>query len=532
MYFKRRPTTPVVAGQPVTLRFDPEPGEVSRNANVHWAFRIVNDETQRRIAVDAPGHEHFRQKIHPGMPIEHVVVFPETGQYSIHAGPVGETVDEKELDDLPFLDSISVEGDPPVLQVALVAEPPADSGQRDLWAFIKDVANRMRFRNFVEFAEDDRADEDSVYLGQGPAYGSLTYERLHELSREFVTTTALGGQPTRPRPAVPFTGDPDDAARLSYVHEIRRMEDLAKPYPYGIVDARYPLDRVPFVELIFVYWIEEAMVFQTLNHVVARFQNRRVGGGYDPLARLSVNPLQPLRGILWGLADAEQDRLSVRRRCAEYEYQYGLRLIGRAIPPAETLVERRTQFLEAFHSLLHASYRFYKERDDKTIDADAFPLLSSLRELHLVLAVGAHNQFADLPLIARNEIIDVQWMLAQPEMREFLGGPTMVPYEEPWMDRVDTMKTMQGWSDVSVTQFYDLAFHGEQLLLSVRHGRWNDSLRDEQDADNWATTWRNSVQRYLHAYRAVTGVDLAQRVDTTMPSVLLARRLAKKMARF
>ena len=50
-------------------------------------------------------------------------------------------------------------------------------------------------------------------------------------------------------------------------------------------------------------------------------------------------------------------------------------------------------------------------------------------------------------------------------MREFLGGPTMVPYEEPWMDRVDAMKSIQGWSDVSITHFNELAVHGEQIVL-------------------------------------------------------------------
>lgn len=529
MYFKRRPATPIVAGRPFTLRFEPEEDDTGSP----WQFYVADD-TGHRIPMDQHGSEFIEQDVHYDMPLEHVLVIDRPGTYAIHAGPVPEDRRDGEVVDSEILDWVTVEEskDPSVLQVSLVSERAAKSSQQELWDFIKDIADRLRFRNFVTLAQADRSDHDSVYLGQGHAYGALTYERLHEVSREFVTTTALGGVPSRPRPAVPFTGDPEDAARLSYVNGIAELNDLAKPYPFGITDEQYPLDRVPFVELIFVYWIEEAMVFQTLNHIVARFQNRRVGGGHDPLARLSVNPLQPLRGILWGLADAEQDRLSVRRRSAEYEYQYGLRLIGRAVPPAGMAVERRTQFLEAFHSLLHASYRFYKERDDKTIDADAFPLLSSLRELHLVLAMGAHNQFADLPLIARTEIIDVQWMLAQPEMREFLGGPTMVPYEEPWMDRVDTMKAMQGWSDVSVTQFYDLAFHGEQLLLSVRHGRWNDSTKDEKDADNWALAWRNSVQRYLHAYRAVTGVDLTQRVDTTMPSTLLARRLARKMARF
>jgi hypothetical protein len=292
--------------------------------------------------------------------------------------------------------------------------------------------------------------------------------------------------------------------------------------------ARFPLPNVPFVELIWNYWQEEGMLVQSLNHILARFQNRRVGPGRDALGRFDLNPLLPLRNLLWGFAEDERRRLTVRRRAAEYEYQYGLRLQGRAIPPASTVVERRGQFIEAFHGLLNASHAFYKERDDKTVDADAFPLLSSLREVHLVLARGAHNQFADLPVTARAEMLTMQWILAQPEMREFLGGPTMVPYEEPWMDRVDTMKSLQSWSEASVTHFFELATHGEQIVLSVRHGRWNESSKTREDAANWALTWRNEIQRYIHAYRTVTGADLSTSIDGTMPSTLLARRLEQQ----
>jgi hypothetical protein len=292
------------------------------------------------------------------------------------------------------------------------------------------------------------------------------------------------------------------------------------------------------LEIIWNYWTEEGMLVQTLYHVLAKFQNRRPGPGLDPLERFDLNPLLPLRQLLWGFAEDERNRLTVRRRAAEYEYELGLKLRGRAIPPQSMVAERRSAFVESFHSLLHATHQFYKEHDDKTIDADAFPLLSGLREVHLVLAYGAHNQFANLALQARAEMLIMQWLLAQPEMREFLGGRTMVPYEEPWMDRVDTMKSIQGWSDTSITHFFDLAFHGERIVLSVRHGRWNESSRDRDDAANWALRARNAIQRYIHAYRAVTGVDLASSVNgttprdlATMPSDLLARRLGAQRRR-
>jgi hypothetical protein len=267
-----------------------------------------------------------------------------------------------------------------------------------------------------------------------------------------------------------------------------------------------------------------------MNHIVARFQNRRIRGG-DALARFDLNPLLPLRNLLFGFIESEIGQLTVRRRAAEYEYEYGLRLLGRAVPPPAALVERRAPFLEAFHSLLHDALAYFKERDDKTVDADPFPLLSSLREVHLVLAQGAHNQFADLPVAARAQMLAMQEILARNEMSIFLGGRPMVPYEEAWMDRVDTMKSIMGWPDASITHFFHLAKHGEQLVLSIRHGRWNEAGRVAADAEVWADTFRSSIQFYVHAYRAVTGVDLAVRPDATMPSTLISRRLRRQLRR-
>ena len=72
-----------------------------------------------------------------------------------------------------------------------------------------------------------------------------------------------------------------------------------------------------------------------------------------------------------------------------------------------------------------------------------------------------------------------QWMLARPEIREFLQSRAMVPYTEAWMPQVDTMKTLQGWTDVTVTHFRDLGVFGEQILLSIRYGDWIDRQRRE-----------------------------------------------------
>jgi hypothetical protein len=129
--------------------------------------------------------------------------------------------------------------------------------------------------------------------------------------------------------------------------------------------------------------------------------------------------------------------------------------------------------------------------------------------VHLLLAEGAHNQYGDLAWTSRVEMLSQQWLLSRPEMREFIGGRIMVPYTEAWMDKVDVMKQLQNWDVPNVTHFHDLAVFGEQLLLSVRFGSWNSTTTvGAQNAANWAHYWRNEVQRYVHAYNAVTGVDI------------------------
>jgi hypothetical protein len=290
-------------------------------------------------------------------------------------------------------------------------------------------------------------------------------------------------------------------------------------------------DCVCFIELIWSYWHEEGMLIQAMNAISRRFQNVRSMSDRDPLAHVTIDPLRPLNNLLWGYVQDEQNRLTVKRRGAEYDHEYGLTLRGKAIT-AMRPADSRSKFLEGFHNLLHMCSVFYKEDNDTTVIADGFPLLNALKEVHLLLAQGAHNQFGDLPWQARVEMLLQQWLLARPEMRDFLQSRPMVPYTEAWMPQVDTMKTLQGWSDVTVTHFHDLAAFGEQILLSVRYGDWID-LNDENHAKNWARYWRPEIQSYIHAYRTVTGIDLtnADTVDYTMPALHLQKRLALQRAR-
>jgi len=94
------------------------------------------------------------------------------------------------------------------------------------------------------------------------------------------------------------------------------------------------------------------------------------------------------------------------------------------------------------------------------------------------------------------------------------------------------MKRLQNWTDVSVTYFSELARFGEQLLLSIRYGDWNE-VQDPNVASNWAREWRAEVKRYVHSYRAATGVDLSPELSDIRlaadrylaPSVHLRKRL-------
>jgi hypothetical protein len=268
------------------------------------------------------------------------------------------------------------------------------------------------------------------------------------------------------------------------------------------------------LELIWSYWMEEGMLTQTINAMALRFQNvSRTGPGRDPLANLQLDFLRPLSGFLWGYIQDEPNRLTLSRRAYEYNHHYGLTLYGRAVPEL-TPADPRSNFLRAFHDLLRQCVLFYREDNDTTVIADAFAVLNALKNVHLQLSEGAGNQFRDLPWTARVEMLMQQWLLGRRESQEFLRGRTGVAYPEQWMGRVDAMKRLQGWTDVSAIHFRDLAVFGERLLLSIRYGNWIQ-VADQEVARSWARYWREEVQGYIHAYNMVTEVDLAQDVVGT-----------------
>jgi len=296
---------------------------------------------------------------------------------------------------------------------------------------------------------------------------------------------------------------------------------------YGLIAAK--LHFPVFLELIWSYWHEESMMVQGISTVARRFQNIRGGGIIDPLANLEIGPLRPLNNLLWGYVQDEQNRLSVRRRAYEYNHEYGISLQGTAVQGMR-FADSRSKFIEAFHTLLNLCIKFYHQYDDTTVVADAFPLMNALKEVHMILSEGAHNQFGDLPSTARIEMLMQLYILARPEFREFLPTRQMVAYPEPWMDRVAVLNQMHNWTNTNVLHYRDLAMFGEQIILSIRWGAWSDVINRDQAA-NWAIFWRPQIQNYIHAYRAVTGVDLTREdgiIDALQPSIHLLRRLKEQ----
>lgn len=274
------------------------------------------------------------------------------------------------------------------------------------------------------------------------------------------------------------------------------------PFCAGYLDPTGPY----LLELLWSYWMEQSMLVQGFNAILLRFQNVR-RPETEPLADLDLDPLRPLNGFMWEWIQHEYRHLSVARRAYEYTHQYGLALSGKAVGELRP-VDPRTTFLASFHNLLRMCWAFYKEDADTTYIADAFPLLNALKDLSLILSQGTGNQFRDLPWQARQEMLVQQWLMARPELKSFLGGRTMVAYPENWMSRVDAMRRLEKWGEVSVLHFNDLARFGERILLSVRYGNWMGQS-DQEVARTWARFWKPEVQGYLYAYQAVTGVDLS-----------------------
>jgi len=394
-------------------------------------------------------------------------------------------------------------------------EPKNNSNNSDTWDIIKES-------NISAHNENGKKEVDPIKIPQIPFYSSQAYYILQYATEKYVRVITDSEDKSF---------DPNPVTSLNYSPYYKLVDTkIATLSEDGALKRRtHPV----LIELIWNYWQEEGGLAQTMNAISRKFQNIRAGLS-DNLSLLDLDPLRPLSNILWGYIQNTQNRLSIPRRAYEYEHHYGISIIGKAIPnfnPAES----RSGFIYAFHNLLHKTALFFRDHDDLNRRADAFSVLNALKEVNLLLAEGAHNQFGDLPTTAKVEMLMEQWILSRPEVREFLGGKMMIPHNEPWMERVDAMKTLQGWDKTSVKYYNDLARFGEQLLLGIRYTLWN-SINDSAVAATWANIWRNEIQGYIHCYQVVTGLDMS--VDATeftkkefafKPALLIQKKLAKSL---
>ena len=146
-----------------------------------------------------------------------------------------------------------------------------------------------------------------------------------------------------------------------------------------------------------------------------------------------------------------------------------------------------------------------------------------------MLSQGTQNQYGEMAVAARAEFLVMQSILAEPQMREFLGGRPMTPYPEAWMDRVDTHEDDPG---LDRHEHHALQRPGRRsassCVLTIRLGNWADTgRRRRRRRPTWAQAFRNGIQKYAAAYRTATGVDLAagaQRREAV--ARCLARRLS------
>ena len=413
-----------------------------------------------------------------------------------------------------------------------------------LWTCINETSTSMSFANYSKYVETVlcrgmdfssgakafRPGDFAAFLGAlGNQYADLTFPNMGSGGHSFEVLRYATEAFLLRNAALPL-GDllPDGSENSDAV-----FKELGKVGKNDFCDAAEIASnrRQPFcVELLWSYWHEESALVQAWKAICLRFQNRRAPTLRDPLINLDVHPLRPLSNLIWSYVRSERDLLTPQRRNLEYEYAMGISLVGNAVK-AEEAVVRRSGFLAAFHGVLNAASQYYREEQDTNVIPDPYPLLNALRELRRHLVDSMHNQYGQLPWQAKAYMLMLKWLMARPEVKDFLPTRPLTISSEPWMDRVDVMKRLQGWHDIPSRHFATLADIGERLLLSIRFGPWGQGTQppdDEGNAKSWAATFKGNVKEYVQTYRTVCGVDLSAfgNVDQTMPSVLLQRQVA------
>ena len=329
--------------------------------------------------------------------------------------------------------------------------------------------------------------------------------------------TRVAGRRRRvPRRAAVPRADPAPAPRRRVVG-IDDDDDEAAGVCFGILAEK--LEHPCFLELIHEYWNDEGGVVQTTATPSAAVpEPDRLAAGAGPAARAGHRPAAAAQQPALGRASRTSSTGSTTvRRAYEYDHDYGLALSAKPGPPVRG-ADSRSRFIEAFHNLLSLCAIFYTQDDDTTVIADGFAVLNALKETHLLLTEGAHNQYGDLPWTARHEMLMYQWILvaARDARLPADADDGRLPGAVDGAGRRDEQAAGLVRHRRSL-HFRDLAVFGEQLLLGIRFGDWTDVI-DPNQAANWARYWRPEVQGYIHAYRAVTGIDLTQRSERSIPA--------------
>ena len=108
----------------------------------------------------------------------------------------------------------------------------------------------------------------------GSMFGPDAYRRLREATVEFLES--VSGRVVDPGGVI--------ASYLTGGKFLPYVSDIAQRFPDALTgdpcsDLNPDLLAEPFpVELLWCYYEEEAGLVQALNHIMARFENRRVGG--------------------------------------------------------------------------------------------------------------------------------------------------------------------------------------------------------------------------------------------------------------
>jgi hypothetical protein len=397
-----------------------------------------------------------------------------------------------------------------------------------LWAAIHECTEAIGFERYQHYIRrvfelDERGlvpNQFSHRLTELGARGVGSYRTLRDLTELFLVSRcgpAAIGDRFDDSPLVAFANPERRRAREEIDERLREYLHHGEfPYIERVVNAAYPwLDRDGrgfdhlirrmfrqplLIELWHEMCLEHGMLMRTMDAVCDRFQNNLKPGENDTLAGYELTPLWSLSDFFWDWINHESTRLNPQRRIQEYQHQYGPTSLGQSIgrlQPADV----RTSFPTAFTNLLNLCEVFYKEDNQTTVIADAFPVLVSLREVHRILAMGAGNAAPQLTFAARTETLMTQLMLAQPEIADFLRVRKMVPYDEAWMGQVDAVKDLQGWGPPSISSYRDLAVYGERVLLSIRLGDW--TVGTEDNARNWLRHHRSAIKRFNFARNAI-----------------------------